>query len=108
MITIKNRFIPFGTYKAINLFGLVFTKFPLSHSELNHEKIHSRQLVELLVIGFYLWYVVEWLIRIIQFKNLKRAYFNICFEREAYANEANLNYLKHRKWYSSFQYLKNK
>ena len=105
MITIKNRFIPFGTYKAINLFGLAFTKFPLSHSELNHEKIHSRQLVELLVIGFYLWYVVEWLVRL---PMKGSAYFNISFEREAYANQWDEHYLEHRRPYSWTKYLRSK
>ena len=105
MITISNRIFPFGTYKAINLCGLVFTKMPLAPHELNHEMIHSRQLVELFVIGFYLWYVVEWGIRLIYYRNMNRAYRNICFEREAYANETNLNYLKQRKFFAAFKYL---
>lgn len=106
MITISNHFFPFGSFKAINLCGLVFTKMPLAPHELNHEMIHTRQFLELLVVGFYLWYVVEWGIRIIQYKNLHLAYFNICFEREAYANQANLNYLKQRKLFAAFKYLK--
>jgi len=32
------------------------------------------------------------------------AYLNICFEREAYLNEKNIDYLKKRKWYSSFNF----
>ena len=106
-MTILNRFIPFGTYKAINLFGIIFTKMPLLPKEVNHEMIHTRQLLELAFIGFYLWYVVEWGIRLIQYHHMKKAYYNISFEREAYANEADLSYLKRRGFFSSFKYLKS-
>ena len=39
---IKNKIIPFGNYKAMNLFGIIFTKSSLSEIELNHEKIHTK------------------------------------------------------------------
>jgi len=26
-----------------------------------HERIHTRQMQETLFVGFYLWYVIEWL-----------------------------------------------
>ena len=38
-------------------------------------------------------------------RNMKQAYYNICFEREAYANEADMSYLKHRKLFAAFKYL---
>ena len=104
-MTILNHIIPFGTYKAINLFGIIFTKMPLQPREVNHEMIHTRQLLEMAVFGFYLWYLVEWGIRFLKLHNMKQAYYNISFEREAYANEANLNYLKTRKLFASFKYL---
>lgn len=104
-MTILNRIIPFGTYKAINLCGIIFTKMPLKPAEVNHELIHTRQQLELLVVGFYLWYVVEWGIRLLKHRNMKQAYYNICFEREAYANEADMSYLKHRKLFAAFKYL---
>lgn len=70
-----------------------------------HEKIHWQQQLEMLVIFFYLWYVVEWLIRSLFQKN---AYRNISFEREAY-NSSNLNYLEDRKRFSWIKYIfKNK
>jgi len=61
---------------------------------LNHESIHIEQQKELLVVGFYLWYVIEWGIRLFMKGN---AYRNISFEKEAYDNEHNLDYLKTRK-----------
>ena len=104
-MTILNHIIPFGSYKAINLFGIIFTKMPLHPREVNHELIHTRQLLDLAVFGFYLWYLVEWGIRFLRHRNAKQAYYNICFEREAYANESDLNYLKTRKPYAAFTYL---
>jgi len=70
---------------------------------INHETIHIHQQKELLVIPFYAWYFIEWVIRLFMEGN---AYRNISFEREAYANEGNLDYLKTRKWYSFLKYIK--
>ena len=74
---------------------------------LNHEKIHLRQQVELLIIPFYIWYLAEYLVRLIQFQNGNLAYMNISFEREAYENDQNLNYLKQRKFFSFLKYMEN-
>ncbi len=72
---------------------------------INHEKIHLKQQIELLWIIFFIWFGVEYIIRLIKYKNSYLAYKNISFEREAYANEHNLDYLKTRKFYSFFKYL---
>lgn len=72
----------------------------------NHEKIHWKQQIEMLIIFFYLWYGIEWLIRKI-FISQKNAYTNISFEREAYSNEFNVEYLQKRKHYSWLKYMKN-
>ena len=55
MICIKNNLIPFKGYKAINLFGVVFTRKDLTDKEKNHESIHSLQIVESAILGFYLF-----------------------------------------------------
>ena len=122
MKIIRNKYIPFPGYKAINLFGVLFVKNNAKIDEvtMNHESIHSRQFVELMVLfavatvfirwwlpalapfAFYVWYVLEWLIRLFMRGN---AYRNISFEREAYANEANPEYLKNMKWGSWLKYL---
>lgn len=62
----------------------------------NHEKIHLRQQLELLIIPFFVIYGIEFLVRLIQYKNWNIAYRNISFEREAYKNEKDLNYIKLR------------
>ena len=106
---IHNRFIPFGSFVAINLFGLIFVRKgeELSAAGLRHEHIHTRQMCELLFLGFYLWYIAEWLFRLLQCRNANRAYLSISFEREAYGNHADTNYLKHRKPYAWTHYLKH-
>jgi hypothetical protein len=73
---------------------------------LNHERIHLRQQAELGIIPFYLWYGIEYLIRRIQHKDHYRAYWAISFEREAFANEMNLNYLRNRSFWRFWQYVR--
>lgn len=65
---------------------------------INHERIHLRQQAELLVIPFYVLYLLNYLFNLFVYRNHHKAYMRIVFEREAYANEADTAYLKHRKW----------
>ena len=99
MKIIYNNIIPFKGFLAINLFGVLLvrgTEKDINERVLNHEKIHTAQMKELWYIPFYILYFLEWLYRLTQKGN---AYRNISFEREAYENERNLNYLSSRtKW----------
>ncbi len=72
---------------------------------INHEKIHIRQQLELLILPFFIWYGIEYLIRLLILKDRKQAYRNICFEKEAYKNESNLNYLSKRKFFLFIKHL---
>ncbi len=72
---------------------------------INHEKIHIRQQAELLVLPFYILYFAEYIIRVLQYRNSQQAYRNISFEREAYYNEDDLDYLKKRRPWSFIKYL---
>ena len=65
---------------------------------INHEKIHWQQQLEMLFIFFYIWYVLEFIIRL--FINGSNAYRLLFFEQEAYDNERNLKYLKSRKFFA--------
>lgn len=108
MKVIYNYFLPIKGYAAINLFGLIFARKefnPLSRITENHERIHTAQMKELLFVFFYLWYVIEWLVRLFQYRDRKEAYLNISFEREAYKNQYDLSYLKYREKYQNFKYL---
>lgn len=106
MIWIKNKVFPFGSYKAINICGIVFYKGELSDKTKNHERIHTRQMLETLFIGFYLWYGIEYLIVRFFHKKQNDTYHDVSFEEEVHNNDANLNYLKERKWYAWFKYIK--
>jgi hypothetical protein len=75
----------------------IYVKNIKSISVINHEKIHWQQQLELFILPFYIWYFIEWLIKLFFFKD---AYRNISFEREAYNNDLNNNYLKSRKPYA--------
>jgi hypothetical protein len=106
MKIIFNKIIPFGSYSTINLFGVLFTKSTyLSDKTLNHEAIHSVQMKEMFYIGFYIWYIIEHIIRLFQYKNQKDAYYAISFEKEVYENDDNLDYLKDREVFSWWKYL---
>lgn len=104
MKIIYNNIIPFKGFKAINLFGILFVRKDsnkLSDIDINHEKIHTSQMKEMLYIFFYIWYIIEWIIKLFIYN--KNAYRNISFEKEAYNNQLNFNYLNTRK---SFNWIK--
>lgn len=108
MKIIYNNIIPFNGYKAINIFGLIFARKDskkLTEEQINHEAIHTAQMKELLYIPFYLWYCVEYIIKRWS-RTQKEAYHDISFEREAYDNEENMQYLSNRKHYSWFKRIK--
>ena len=105
MKIIRNKFIPFPGYKAINLFGVLFVRgnAQVDEKTIRHESIHTAQMQEMLYIFFYLWYVVEWVVRLFMKGN---AYRRISFEREAYENEGDLDYLSDRTWFAWIEDLK--
>lgn len=107
MKIIRNKVIPFKGFKAINLFGVLFVREEavLSEADINHEAIHTEQMKEMLYVGFYMWYAVEWLVRLIRFRDTHSAYRNVSFEREAYANQSDLEYLQHRRPWTWLRHL---
>jgi hypothetical protein len=102
------KFITFGWAIGITLapFGIYFKKKQqLSNKvDINHEKIHWHQQLEMLIIFFYIWYLVEWLIKII-LPPWKKSYYRISYEREAYIHEYDLDYLKTRKHFAWLKYV---
>ena len=105
MKIIRNKYIPFKGFRAINLFGTLFVRGSARISErtLRHEAIHTAQMKEMLYVFFYLWYIFEWIIRLFMKGN---AYRNISFEIEAYSNEKDLSYLDNRKRFAWIKYIK--
>lgn len=120
MRIIRNSSIPFKGFTAINIFGVVFVRKEIRPQHnisiydwdkmLNHELIHTAQMKELLYLPFYLLYGIEWLIRLAMYMNVKEAYRNISFEREAYDKQYNFHYIidKERKPYVFIKYIKRK
>ena len=72
---------------------------------LNHERIHIRQQLELAIVFFYLWYVTEFFIHYSRFRNFKKAYMAISFEREAFARDGEMDYLQHRRFWAFIRWL---
>jgi hypothetical protein len=109
MILIVFKYLTPRGFRGLTFYPFVFLADKddkLNKVFINHEKIHIRQQLELLILPFYLWYFTEYLFRLIQYKDRKEAYFNISFEREAYKNEKDLNYLKQRSFWRFLKYAK--
>ena len=109
MILVSNRLTAFfsfilGMKKHGGIRALVFFPFIIIPKEtviddelINHERIHLRQQLEMLVIPFYIWYLIAM---------FRKGYYGISFEKEAHTNDTDLTYLKRRKPYSFLKYLK--
>lgn len=104
MKIVRNKFIPFQGYKAINLFGILFVRSELKDVDINHEAIHTAQIKEMFFIFFYIWYFIEWIIRLVLFKK-GNPYRGISFEVEAYYHQDDLDYLNNRKHFSWLKYI---
>lgn len=107
MIFISKHIIPKG-FIGMTLYPFIFLKQKdLREDEvlINHEKIHLKQQLELGIAFFYLFYGLEWLIKLLKYKNSYITYENLSFEREAYQNEHNLDYIKNRKKWAFIKYM---
>ena len=92
MIKVFNWAIPIVGYKAMTVWPFLFIRddlmVPMNEVDYNHEEIHGRQQIEMLIVGavialilfvwgcgwwslmalpvFFYWYVTEWFIRTLQ------------------------------------------
>ena len=115
----------FEGYSTIAIGWFVFSKLDkLTNRTKVHETIHALQWTEVTLVAsallaalsgiispywmlispmvYYILYVLEWLIKL-PFGN---AYRNISFEREAFSNDNNQNYLMNRELFSWVKRLK--
>ena len=106
MKVIYNKYFPFGSFFATNIFGIIFCrsdKGRISETTKNHEYIHTLQQREMLFLGFTLWYCIEWLWRYAKCRDWMKAYHELYFEREAYKMQGDMEYRHRRKhfawWY---------
>lgn len=106
MIIRNDRFLKFLTYflgggplpsaMAFFPFVIINTQVEATPELVNHERIHLRQQLELLIIPFYIWYLIAF---------YRRGYHNISFEKEAYVNDNKLTYLKKRRIFAFIKYI---
>lgn len=111
MFLIVTKYLIPNGYRGLTVFPFVFAKQEADKENavfLNHEKIHLRQQLELLVIPFFILYLLEYCLRLLYYRNSNLAYRNISFEREAYANESDFNYLKTRSFFRFYYYIFSK
>lgn len=92
-------------FRAMALYPLIVVrdKTECTTELLQHEQIHLRQQLELLVIPFYLIYVLEYMWHLIILQDRKRAYHSISFEKEAYRFDREKGYLQNRKAYAMWR-----
>ena len=108
MILIVFKYLTPKGFRGLTFFPFVILtdkKDALDEVCVNHEGIHLRQQIELLILPFYIWYGIEFFIRLLILRDKNQAYKMISFEREAYENEKNLNYLKSRSFWKFLKYL---
>lgn len=108
MILVCKTLLKNTKINGITLFPFILLKkkeFKEDKILINHERIHLRQQLELLIVFFYIWYAVEYYYWYFKLKNKYTAYKYISFEKEAYSKEDDLNYLKNRKLWNFWKYL---
>ena len=109
MKLVYNNIIPFNGYLAMCIFPFIFVRKDaraIKTTDINHETIHGKQQIEMLLVLFFVWYGIEWFVRLVAYGfDGHLAYKNISFEQEAYLHEDDLIYLNNRKLFASWQYL---
>lgn len=109
MIVLVAPFLLKKNIQGVAIFPFLFLRnrnLLQSQNFIQHEKIHFKQQLELLWVFFFLWYIIEFSYHWIKLQSWEKAYKNVSFEREAYANEHQANYLQNRKTWSFWKYLK--
>ena len=95
------------TIGAITMGFIVFSRGEMSEQTKRHETIHFQQFLEMGFVGFLLLYLFYWLRNLGKGMSGSQAYYEIPFEKEAYENDANTEYLTYRKRYS-WRFYENK
>ena len=95
-------FFPVG---GITLFPFIVVNAKYeTETMIRHERIHLVQQMELLVIGFYLLYLYDWVKHLVTTWKPYEAYKTIRFEKEAYDKQDDVAYLDNRKSYAWREY----
>jgi hypothetical protein len=102
-----SKIAPINVY-AFSFAIWVVCKGTMSERTKNHETIHYYQQREMLFVFQWLLYLAFYIWGLIKYRDGETAYRENPFEREAYANDDNLEYLTTRKQYSWVKYIWNK
>ena len=132
---IYNDIIPLKGFQAITILPFIFARKKykeLAEHVVNHESIHLRQQLEVLVVAsavmasailafglswwwlcivpfaYYILYCIEYVIRLCAYGRGHEAYRNISFEQEAFLNERDFCYPKSRMAFAWVKYLTKK
>ena len=106
-VIVSKVFVPRG-FRAITIFPFILLRYREDKKVdqlLNHEKIHLRQQLELLIVPFYLWYSLEYFLKLFRYGDKNLAYRSISFEREAYSYEDDLSFLQKRPFWFFVNFL---
>lgn len=129
---IYNNIIPLKGYQAITLWPFIFARKsakPLEDYAENHERIHLRQQLEVLVLSaavlalavwlagwpwwwllasllvYYAGYGIDYAVRRILYGSSHEAYRNIAVEQEAYQNQYDMAYLQQRRLFARVRFI---
>ena len=103
MILITPRFLKYFAGRFVNAMALcpfiLVKNLETKESQvtIHHEKIHIRQQLEMFVLPFYLVYLGFYIYYRLLGNTHTQAYLRIPFEKEAYCEESNFDYLTTRK-----------
>lgn len=103
--------IPFLPAAGMALFPFILVKtagLKTNKIIINHENIHLRQQLELLLVPFYVLYLLNYLLNLLYYMKHDKAYRNIVFEREAYTHERDLQYLPKRKFWAWIRFFSSR
>ena len=108
-IIVRNSKLPealswFMEIGGITLFPFIFIRGEGNEQLIRHETIHIKQYAETLVLGFLVLYLYDFFVGLYKYKNFNDAYRSIRFEREAYGNEHDENYLEMRQMFAWRKY----
>ena len=92
---------------AISLGIFVFCRGECHPALRRHETIHFQQQLELFFVGFYVLYLLFWLVLLLKHRKGDFAYEEIPFEREARYNQYSASYLTDRKRFSWIKYMRD-
>jgi len=105
---IFSKYLFHSSFNALAVWPFIFLKNKnLIYDDvlINHERIHLQQQKEMLWLLFFVWYFLEFFIKLIIYKQPIEAYRNLSFEREAYKYEMDFNYIKKRKYWNFINFL---